>query len=299
MTEPTRRYEIRSVPGPDGKPRPGVIDWVDISHELEQPAPKPEPEPPTNEPPVPPDPQPDPDDRPVIRVGGNLGKVVYRTPNQIIDFGGFNSPDVTILADNVEVRHLYGGGARRIGGDGVDVHDSGFYDFHFTFAHFRTKRGSKTVDCYFKLGYDVNALPHVGDGDIIQCFGYDGGEIIRPLLEDITAYGKQKPSGSKAHNDTCQFSEIAGGVVRSPTIRRCRFEGASSAAIQIKGVADSFTIEDCVLSERFGSYHAVIAKATVNDVVLLWRNNDLQGGSAAFDDEGGRWVLHPDSEDVL
>ncbi|MEM9519800.1 MAG: hypothetical protein AAGA37_10815 [Actinomycetota bacterium] len=230
------------------------------------------------------------DNRPVVVADAST---VLDQPNTIYDFQ-FTSPgDVDILASNVEARNIRGPGTRRIGDrSGQSIADSGFRNFEFTFAHVRMDDGATITRPYFIDGVDVNPQPHVADGDIIQFFAYNG-DIIDPLVDNVTVYGKQRPAGSVAHNDGIQFTGIGGGEVWNPTIRNSRIEGASSAAIQAKHVHGVFTIEGNVLSERFGSFHAVIAKPGDGSSSVLWRDNTMvEGSSAAMT---GGWGVAPGS----
>ena len=235
-------------------------------------------------------PPPSGDDRPIVYADSST---VLDQPNTIYDFQ-FSSPgDVQILASNVEARNIRGPGARRIGDlGGLSITDSGFRNFEFTFAHVRMSDGATMTRPYFIDGVDVNSQPNVSDGDILQVFAYEG-DIIDPLIDNVTIYGKQRPEGSDAHNDGIQFTGIGGGEVWNPTVRNSHIEGASSAGIQAKHVHGVFTIEGNTLSERFGSYHAVIAKPGDSSSVVLWRNNTMiDGASAAMT---GGWGVHPDS----
>jgi len=217
--------------------------------------------------------------------------------NTIYDFQ-FGSPaEVVILASNVEARNIRGVGARRIGArNGVSITDSGFRNFEFTFAHVQMSGGATITRPYFIDGLDVNAQPNIGDGDLIQIFAYEGN-IIEPLIDNVTVYGKQRPAGSAAHNDGVQYTGLSGGQVWNPTIRNSTILGASSAAVQAKHVHGVFTIENSTLSERFESFHAVIAKPGDSSSSVLWRNNTLlDGASAAFTDG---WSVHSSSDSPL
>jgi hypothetical protein len=214
---------------------------------------------------------------------------VLDQPNTIYDFGYGKPGEVVILASNVEARNIRGGGARRIGArNGQSITDSGFRDFEFTFAHVQMSDGATVTRPYFIDGTDVNAQPNVGDGDIIQFFAY-GGDIIDPLVDNVTVHGKQRPSGSDAHNDGIQYTGMNGGEVVNPTIRNSTILGASSAAVQAKHVVGTFTIENSTLSERYGSYHAVIAKPGNSSSSFLWRNNTLLDGASVA--ATGGWSL--------
>lgn len=214
---------------------------------------------------------------------------VLDQPNTIYDFNNGKPGEVVILASNVEARNIRGGGARRIGArNGQSITDSGFRNFEFTFAHVQMSDGATVTRPYFINGTDVNAQPNVGDGDIIQFFAY-GGDIIDPLVDNVTVHGKQRPSGSDAHNDGIQYTGMNGGEVVNPTIRNSTILGASSAAVQAKHVVGTFTIENTTLSERFESYHAVIAKPGNSSSSLLWRNNTLLDGASVA--ATGGWTI--------
>lgn len=236
-------------------------------------------------------PPPQGDDRPVVFADGDT---VLDQPNTIYDFQGGSPGEVVILASNVEARNIRGGGARRIGArDGRSITDSGFRDFEFTFAHVQMANGATVTRPYFVDGTDVNAQPHTGEGDIIQIFAYEG-DIIDPLIDNVVVYGKRRPSGSPSHNDGIQFTGILGGEVWNPTVRNSTVEGAASAGIQAKHVHGVFTIEGNRLSERYGSFHAVIAKPGDGDALMLWRDNTLVDGASAALTDG--WNEHPDSD---
>jgi len=228
--------------------------------------------------------------RPVVMADSST---VLDQPDTIYDFG-FGSPgDVVILASGVEARNIRGPGLRRIGErNGQDITDSGFRNFEFTFAHIHMSARTTVTRPYFVNGTDVSAQPSVGDGDIMQIFAY-GGDIVEPLVENVTAFGKQRQPGSKAHNDTLQFAGIQGGHIVDPTVRNCNLEGASNAAIQVGDVVGTMTIEGCVLSERFESWHAVNATRPEPGAVILWRDNTLKDGSSAAFLNG--WTADPAS----
>lgn len=220
------------------------------------------------------------DTRPVVKA---TDTTIINQPSTIYDFEGRTAGEVEILASNVEVRNLKGGGARRIGdrSKNVTITDSGFRNFEFTFINLRSD-GGDIVRPYFINGKDVNSQPNTGDGDIIQLWSTAGEDIIEPLLDNITAYGKQRPSGSKAHNDTVQYTAIGGGKVVSPTIRNSTLEGASSASVQIKHVSGTFTFENNTLSERYGSFHAVIGSDDAGlKPKLNWKNNTMKNDASA------------------
>lgn len=231
------------------------------------------------------------DERPVVLADATT---VLDQPNTIYDFDYTSPGEVVIQASNVEARNIRGPGARRIGvRDGRSIRDSGFRDFEFTFAHVQNSGGATVTRPYFVDGLDVNPQPHVGNGDIIQVFAYEG-DIVDPLIDNVTVYGKRRPTGSPAHNDAIQFTGILGGEVWNPTVRNSTIEGASSAGIQAKHVRGVFTIEGNTLSERFESFHAVIAKPGDDQARVLWRNNRLlDGASAAFT---GGWQSDRDSD---
>ena len=231
------------------------------------------------------------DSRPVIKAFDNTR---INQANTIYDFEGRNAADVSIEASNVEVRNLRGPGARRIGArNGKTISDSGFRDFDLTFANILMSDGADIIRPYFINGTDVNTQPNIGDGDIMQFFAYQGGDIVEPLVEGVVLYGKQRPSGSIAHNDTIQYTAISGGRVLDPIIRNSTLLGASSAAVQIKHVHGTITIENSTLSERFESFHAVIASEPRTNSTIRWINNTLLNGSSASFTNG--WLRHPDS----
>ncbi|GJM38800.1 MAG: hypothetical protein DHS20C19_21670 [Acidimicrobiales bacterium] len=230
------------------------------------------------------------DGRPIVMANAST---VLDQPNTIYDFN-FSSPgEVVIEASNVEARNIRGGGARRIGvRNGESFTDSGFRNFEFTFAHIQMSDGATVTRPYFIDGTDVNSQPNVGDGDIMQLFAYEG-DIVDPLIDGVTIYGKRRPNGSDAHNDGIQFTGMSGGEVVNPTIRNSTVYGASSAAIQAKHVVGLFTIENTTLSEEFESYHAVIAKPGNSSSQMLWRNNTLLDGASVAATDG--WSVHPSS----
>ncbi len=252
-----------------------------------EPTPTPGPEPVPEQPPAP-------DGRAVVDASAMIDRVVLDQPNTIYDFGFVPAfRDITIAADGVEARNIRGPGPRQIGvQDGVTRSNLGFRDVEGTSASFQHRNGADLIEPFLIGFVDVNDQPHDADGDIIQVFAFEGGRIVRPLVEDCVAFGKRRPKGSSAHNDTLQITGIAGGSVVDPTIRGCRLEGASSAALQLAMIEGTLTIEDCVLSERFGSFHAVIAKK-VSSARVLWRNNTMVDGASAVFKTG--WSLHPHS----
>lgn len=258
----------------------------------------PVPQPPTD-PAPPPDPVTPVDDRPVISAWADTA---LDQSDVIYDFEGRSAADTKITAlANTTVRNIVGAGSRRIGDRDGDVRSSiGFEDCEGTFFHMQHSGGAVLVDPFFVRCVDVNPQPHVGDGDIFQCFAYQG-DIVRPVFDSCGGYGKERPSGSGAHNDTLQFTGIAAGRVVDPTVRNCSFDGASSACIQVARVFGVMTIEDCTLSERFGSHHAVIATKPEAGAEIRWRNNILlDGASAVFlrhSKTGASWSRHPDTID--
>ncbi|MEQ8841218.1 MAG: hypothetical protein RIB98_09570 [Acidimicrobiales bacterium] len=217
------------------------------------------------------------DGRPIVMADADT---VLNQPNTIYDFN-FTSPgEVVIEASNVEARNIRGSGARRIGlRNGKSITDSGFRNFEFTFAHVQMSGGATVTRPYFIDGVDVNRQPNVGDGDIMQFFAYEG-DIIAPLVDNVIVHGKQRPSGSDAHNDGIQYTGMSGGEVVDPTIRNSTVYGASSAGVQAKHVVGLFTFENNTLSEEFESYHAVIAKPGNSSSSILWRNNTLLDGAS-------------------
>lgn len=254
-------------------------------------------DPPSADPPVDSAPQPDlvspVDDRLVILAWADTA---LDQSDVIYDFEGRGAVDVTITAvANTTVRNIGGPGSRRVGDrDGVARSNIGFEDCEGTFFHMQHDGGATLVDPFFVRCHDVNPQPNVDDGDVMQCFAYQG-DIVRPLFGGCKAFGKQRPQGSGAHNDALQFTGIEGGRVIDPIVRDCLVEGASSAAIQAKHVHGLFTIEGCILSERFGAYHAVIAKPGDPTAQVLWRNNVLKDGASAA--LTGGWGRHPDTVD--
>ncbi|MEZ5245311.1 MAG: hypothetical protein R2707_09460 [Acidimicrobiales bacterium] len=233
------------------------------------------------------------DGRPIVMANADT---VLNQPNTIYDFN-FSSPgEVVIMASNVEARNIRGGGARRIGvRNGQSITDSGFRNFEFTFAHVQMSGGATVTRPYFIDGTDVNSQPNIGDGDIMQFFAYEGN-IIDPLVDNVTIHGKQRPSGSTAHNDAIQYTGMSGGQVVNPTIRNSTIYGASSAAVQAKHVVGLFTIENTTLSEEFESYHAVIAKPGNASSSMLWRNNTLLDGASVAATDG--WTVAAGSNGV-
>ena len=234
-----------------------------------------------------------PDARPIVYADGDT---VLDQPNTIYDFQ-FGSPgEVVIRASNVEARNIRGPGARRIGvTGGTSITDSGFRNFEFTYAHVQLSDGATVTRPYFIDGWDVNPQPHIGEGDIIQFFAYQG-DIIEPLVENVTIYGKRLPPNSDAHNDALQFEGIQGGVVISPTVRNNHIEGASNAAIQIGHTGGTLRIEGNTMSQRWESYYAVNAGDNGPSPVILWRNNTMLNGAQHIFRSG--YSLHPDSEPV-
>lgn len=234
-----------------------------------------------------------PDTRTVVNVSNQSGTFYADQNNTIYDFGGNNAPTIFITAtSNTEVRNVVGAGLRHIGDrDGLVRTNIGFRDCEGTFFNVRHD-GDDVFDPFFIGCVDVNPQPHVADGDIMQVFAYNA-DIHRPLVEGCVIYGKERPSGSTAHNDGLQFTGI-GGVVYDPTVRGNTILGASSAGIQAKIVFGLFTIENNTLSERFESFHAVIAKPGVaGQATMLWRNNTMIDGASAAITDG--WLTHPDT----
>jgi len=231
--------------------------------------------------------------RPVVSADAST---VLDQPDTIYDFG-FGSPgNVVILASNVEARNIKGPGKRQIGErNGASITDSGFRNFEFTFANVAMSAGTTFTRPYFINGTDVNPQPNVGDNDLVQIFAY-GGDIIDPLLDQMTIYGKQRPPGSVAHNDGLQLTGLNGGRVVNPTVRNSTILGGSNAAIQVGLIYGQLTIEGSTLEERFGGWHAVNATTPTPGVAVLWRNNTLlNGSSAAF---LGGWSINPSSNGI-
>ena len=232
-------------------------------------------------------------ERPVIFADEST---VLDQPNTIYDFQFQTPGEVVIRASNVEARNIRGPGARRIGvTGGTSITDSGFRNFEFTFAHVQLSKGATVTRPYFIDGWDVNPQPHVADGDIVQFFAYQG-DIIEPLIQNVTIYGKKLPEGSDAHNDALQFEGIQGGIIWSPTIRDNRIEGASNAAIQIGSTGGTVTIEGNTMSQRWESYYAVNAGDNCPSPVILWRNNTMLNGAQHIFRSG--YSLHPESERI-
>ncbi|RME29124.1 MAG: hypothetical protein D6798_00765 [Deltaproteobacteria bacterium] len=229
----------------------------------------------------------------MVDASGFRGPVVLDQPGTIYDFAFSRPGDVIIAASGIEARNIRGPGLRRIDASAGDISDAGFRNAEFTFAHIRMRGGSRVIRPYFVEMTDVNPQPNVGDGDIVQIFAYEG-DIVEPLIERVVVRGKQRPAGSSAHNDAIQFTGIAGGRVLDPTIRDSTVLGASSAAVQAKEVYGTFTIEGTTLTERYGSYHAVIAKPGGGSAVMLWRGNTLLDASSVA--ATGGWRLDPRSD---
>lgn len=224
------------------------------------------------------------DDREVIDASEMTGPVVLEVPNRIYDFGGVVADrDITIAASFVEARNIRGPGARRIGErDGEDYIDSGFRDFEFTYMQTQNGGGGELIRPYFIDGVDINPDGREGEGSPAHIYAYQG-DIVEPLIENVTVRGWRVPDGSQAHNDAIHFTGIEGGVVRDPTLRNSSVKTGSALGVLLRHTHGLVTIEGSTFETRYTAFHAVLANGEGVDEVttVLWTDNDLVRASTA------------------
>ena len=81
----------------------------------------------------------------------------------------------------------------------------------------------------------------------------------------------------------------------SPTIRNNTLHGADNASIQIGHTAGLVTIENNSMPKAFVLYHTVNIGDPLSGATILWRNNNLHGGTYTI---RPGWSLHPSSESL-
>lgn len=285
----TKRYWLEVPKDGDGNDMAGFIDVTEV--EIPGPVdPVPDPDPVDPEPlPTPIDPPPATGDRQVILAGPG---VKLNEPNTIYDFEGRDAGgDLEIQASYVEVRNVTGMGIRRIGTreNTDEMFGSGFYRCEGSFFHVR-QNGHDLHDPFFIWCTDVNPQPNTGDGDIMQILAYKN-DIYRPLVSSFKAYGKQRPAGSSAHNDTIQIEGIVGGTVFDPTVEDCELEGASNVALLIQNFRGVATVRQNRLTKRFGGHN--FGLTVISGGQLLLDGNDFVDGSGV---NMKNTTLHPDSD---